>query len=287
MDYALLIEERKSTRAFKGKAVPGDVVSAIKSYHDNECMRLFPDIKTECFIADSQAKEALEGAAGYKEFLIGAPSYFVLLSEPHENSVINAGYITEDISLKLAEMGYGSCFVTFTDKDAIKSVLDLDSDLEVSAILAFGIGERKRKKMHFNVFTMSNITAKEKQQYFSPKKDIEDLVYIDEFGNSEGVHEKIDYYGDVLWESLLAASNSPSYMNRQPYAFVIKDNKAVLVRLPDEFTGPIDNDLNIGVVMQQFAAVASSMRGNAVWDMAADEVGSLPDGAEVMASFVI
>ena len=127
MDYALLIEERKSTRAFKNKAVPVDVANAIRSYHDNSCMRLIPEIETEAYIAGADIKEALEGAAGYKEYFTGAPSYFVLLSKPHENAIINAGYITQDISIKLAETGYGSCFVTFTDKEAIKKVIDITS----------------------------------------------------------------------------------------------------------------------------------------------------------------
>ena len=287
MDYGLLIEERRSTRAFKKKRVPGDVCDAVRSYHDKECMRLVPEIKTECYIADDDAKEALEGAAGYKEFLVGAPSYLVILSEAHEHAVINAGYITEDLSLKLNEMGMGCCFVTFTDKAAIKRALGIDSELDVSAILAFGYGERVKKKLHFNVVTMSKISVREKQQYFAPKKGVFDLVYLDRFGNTEGVSEKIDFYGDILWEPLLAASNSPSYMNRQPYAFVLTDNRIVLVRLYDEFTGKIDADLNVGVVMQHFAAVARSCRGDALWTMGGGDVPELPDGADVIGNLAL
>lgn len=287
MDYALLIEERRSTRAFKKKGVTADICDAVKKYHDNECMRLVPEIQTECFIAGDDAKEALEGAAGYKEFLVGAPSYIVILSEPHEKALVNAGYITEDLSLKLNDMGLGCCFVTFTDSEAIKCALGITSDKEVCAILAFGYGERLKKKMHFNVLTMSKISAKEKQQYFAPKKGVFDLVYTDLFGNTDGVSEKIDFYGDPLWEPLLAASNSPSYMNRQPYAFVINDNRVVLISLPDEFTGEIDAGLNIGVVMMHFAAVARAYRGDALWTTGCCEVDGLPEGACVEGSIII
>ena len=287
MNYSLLIEERKSTRTFADKPVPESVGEDIKRYHDGECMRLVPEIDTEVYIADAQAKESLEGAAGYKEFLAGAPSYMVLLSGQHEYMGENAGYITEDISLKLNDMGYGACFVTFTDADAIKSALGIGSEKTVAAILAFGIPQRAKKKLHFNLFTMSGISAKEKQQYFAPKKGVEQLTFLDSYGSEKDVFEYVDLHEDVLWDPLLAASNSPSYMNRQPYAFVIKDDRLTLVSLPDEFTGEIDEKLNLGVVMQHFASTAKYHRGNAVWSLEPGEVEGLPEGARVVAVFDI
>ena len=65
MDYPLLIEERVSNKTFQEKAIPGDIIEAIKAYHDKNCLRLIPDIKTELIITGSDVKEALEKAAGY------------------------------------------------------------------------------------------------------------------------------------------------------------------------------------------------------------------------------
>ncbi len=245
------------------------------------------DIDTEVFIAETCNKEALEAAAGYKEFIVGSPNYMILLTEEHEYAGINAGYITEDISLKLIDMGYGACFVTFTDSEKIKCVLGIQSDKKVGAILAFGIPEKAKKRMHVNLLTMAGISFKEKQQYFAPKKGALDLAYLERFGNKDGVDEQIDFYGDILWESLLAASNSPSYMNRQPYAFIIKDHVLTLVSLPDEWTGPIDGALNLGVVMQHVAAAALSYNGSAAWSMGGEDVEGLPEGAVTIAEMRI
>ena len=99
--------------------------------------------------------------------------------------------------------------------------------------------------------------------------------------------EQIDFYGDLLWESLLAASNSPSYMNRQPYAFVIRDHRLILVSLPDEWTNEIDGSLNLGVVMQHVAAVALPFNGSAAWTMGGQDVEGLPEGSKVIAEFEI
>ena len=287
MNYSLIIEDRKSTREYKKKAVGKDVEDAIRAYHDKGCMRLFPEIGTEVYITGTEDKEKLESAAGYKEFIAGSPSYMVLLSDAHEYAGINAGYMVEDISLKLIDMGYGACFVTFADSAEIKKVLGIESEKEVAAVLAFGNPERSRKKMHVNLLTMAGISFKEKQQYFAPKKGALDLTYLERFGNRNGVDEQIDFYGDLLWESLLAASNSPSYMNRQPYAFIIRDHKLTLVSLPDEWTNEIDGSLNLGVVMQHVAAVALSYNGSAAWTMGGQAVEGLPEGAKVVAEFDI
>ena len=287
MDYSLIIEDRKSTREYKKKTAGPEVAEAIRKYHDNGCMRLFPEIGTEVFITGTDTKEKLEAAAGYREFIAGSPSYMILLSDVHEYSGINAGYMVEDISLKLIDMGYGACFVTFTDSSKIKEVLGIESEREVAAILAFGNPERARKKMHVNLLTMAGISFKEKQQYFAPKKGALDLAYLERFGNKSGVDEQIDFYGDILWESLLAASNSPSYMNRQPYAFIIKDHRLTLVSLPDEWTGEIDGDLNLGVVMQHVAAVALPYNGSAKWTMGGEDIEGLPEGGKVIAEFEI
>lgn len=287
MNYSLIIEDRKSTREYKKKPAGPEVGDAIKNYHDNGCMRLFPEIATEIYITGTEDREKLESAAGYKDFIQGSPSYMVLLSDAHEYAGINAGYMVEDISLKLIEMGYGACFVTFADSTEIKKVLGIESEKDVAAILAFGNPEKSRKKMHVNLLTMAGISFKEKQQYFAPKKGVLDLAHLERFGNKDGVDEQIDFYGDLLWESLLAASNSPSYLNRQPYAFIIKDHKLILVSLPDEWTNDIDGSLNLGVVMQHVAAVALSYNGSAAWTMGGEAVDGLPEGGKVIAQFDI
>ncbi len=39
MNYSLIIEDRKSTREYKKKAVGPEVGNAIKEFHDKECMQ--------------------------------------------------------------------------------------------------------------------------------------------------------------------------------------------------------------------------------------------------------
>ena len=59
MDYPLLIEERVSNKTFQEKAIPGDIIETIKAYHDNSCLRLIPDIKTELIITGPMSRRLL------------------------------------------------------------------------------------------------------------------------------------------------------------------------------------------------------------------------------------
>lgn len=100
MNYSALIEGRRSVRAFLDKAVPEELILEILEYHDKSCKRLAPDIDTALLILDESSQSALEGTAGYKQFLIGAPHYLLLLSDrgPHmgaERGLHDGGYDTK------------------------------------------------------------------------------------------------------------------------------------------------------------------------------------------------
>ena len=85
---------------------------------------------SDFFEKDTQS--VLEGAAGYQEFLIGAPCYLVILSEAAEHAGENAGYMGEDLVLKLSDMGLDSCWLTFTDEAKVREALGLDTPLQVA-----------------------------------------------------------------------------------------------------------------------------------------------------------
>ena len=142
MNYRALIQNRKSVREFTGKQVFFGELDKIREYYVNSVRRLLPEIGTELLLFGTDARAALEGAAGYNQFLVGAPQYLVLLSERHPLAHLNAGYMMEDLILKLTDMDLDSCWLTFTDSDDIKKALSINSRLDVAAIAAFGYGKK-------------------------------------------------------------------------------------------------------------------------------------------------
>ena len=283
MNYSLLIQNRKSTREFTSKKVSAKEEETILSYFNSDVQKLIPEIKTELLIFGDEVQIALEGTAGYNDFLVGAPKYMVLLSEKAGGCGINAGYIMEDLILKLQDEGLGSCWITFTDSAQIKAALGISSELDVAAIAAFGYAQKSVKRMHVNIKSMSNVDIKAKRHYFDPKKKVSEIVFKDEWGNSDAAEEYIGFFDDMLWEAFYAASLSPSYLNRQPYGFLIKDDRLYLVKTDDKYTTEIDSALDLGAVLLHFTSVASSWSNHIAWSCGKDSEISVPEGYKVIA----
>ncbi len=283
MKYSALIQNRKSVREFSDRYVSFEDIEKIKTYYNHHVRCLLPEVETELRMFGLDARAVLEGAAGYKQFLVGSPQYMVLLSAKGPNSGENAGYIMEDLILKLTDMGLDSCWMTFTDSEYVKTALEIDSPLEVAAIAAFGYGVKTTKRLRLNVLSMSKVDVAAQRQYFAPKKGVSDLVFLNDWGSRQGVEEFIGFYDDMLWEAFYAASLSPSYLNRQPYGFVLRDGRVYLVQVPDEHTDEIDGRLGLGIVLLHFSAVAEQWAGKVAWSFE-DKALELPDGYKVVAS---
>lgn len=283
MNYSALIENRRSVREFQDKAVSASDLAHIKAFYYEKAKRLIPELKTALLVFGEDAREKLEGAAGYNSFLIGAPTYLVLLSEKHPLSGLNAGYIMEDITLKLVEMDLGSCWITFAGSDAVKEALSIDSKLDVAAILAFGHGKKAPRRPRINILSMSNIDVFAKRRYMDPKKSVSDLVFLNTWGNRHGVEDYLGFFDDMLWESLYAVSLSPSFLNRQAYGFLLEEGKITLVSRPDAYNNDLDGDLSLGIALLHFDAVAAEWSGNAAWNFNPTEI-ALPQGHKPIAS---
>ncbi len=285
MNYSAMIQNRKSVRAFTDRQVPFSTVQEIKNYYETSVKRLLPQLETELNLFCQDVKASLEGAAGYHHFLVGAPQYLVLLTEKHDFAMLNAGYIMEDLVLNLTDMGLDSCWVTFTDSEAIKEALGIESALEVAAIVAFGYGVKTTKRLRLNIRSMSNVDVDAKRRYADPKRSVSDMVFLSKWGNNYKVEEFIGFFDDMLWESFYAASLSPSYLNRQAYGFVIHNGSITLVERPDEYNTRLDGDLSLGIVLLHFSAVAENWVGKLSWRLgeAVDPL-QLPEGHWAVAS---
>ena len=285
MNYSALIQNRKSFREFTDKQVPHTLLVELREYHTNSVRRLLPQLRTQLHILGPEARSALENAAGYHQFLIGAPHYLVLLTEKQELAHVNAGFVMQDLLLKAADMEVDSCWLTFTDSDAVKAALGIENAMEVAAIAALGYGKKAAKRMRLNFRSMSDVDIRAKYRYMEPKRSIQDLAFVGTWGNSRDLDKYIGFYDDMLWEALYAASLSPSYLNRQAYGFLLHDGCVSLVSRPDSYNTRIDGDLSLGVVLLHFTAVAESWGGPLKWNLAPQGADlQIPEGHSLIAT---
>ena len=285
MNYKALIQNRKSVREFTDKEVAYGQLEELNRYYVNSVRRLVPEIETQLCFFGTDARAALEGAAGYSSFLVGAPQYLVLLSGKHPLAYRNAGYMMEDLLLKLTDMDLDSCWVTFTDSEEIKGVLGIDSHLDVAAIAAFGYGKKTTKRLRLNIRSMSNVDLVAKHRYMEPKKSVYEMAFLSTWGNIRNLNSYIGFFDDVLWEALYAASLAPSYLNRQAYGFILHDSFISLVSAPDAYNTHIDGELSLGIVLHHFSSVAEEWAGKLSWRFDAEaEKLDLPEGHKVVAT---
>ena len=266
MNYSALIQNRKSFREFTDRQIPFSALTAIDEYYRDSVRRLIPELRTHLCFFSTDARSALEGAAGYNQFLVGAPQYLVLLSEKHDLAYLNGGYVMQDLLLKLADLELDSCWLTFTDSEEIKGVLGIDSPMDVVAIAAFGYGKKTVKRLRLNIRSMSDVDIKAKYRYMEPKRSVHDLAFVDTWGHSHHLDRYIGFFDDMLWEAFYAASLSPSYLNRQAYGFLLHDGCISLVSRPDSYNTRIDGDLSLGIALLHFTAVAENWAGKLCWN---------------------
>ena len=283
MNYSALIQNRRSVREFTKKQVLLADLNRIQDFYKHSVHRLVPQIRTQLAIFGPDAGPALEGAAGYNRFLVGAPQYLVLQSEQHPLAHINGGYIMEDLILKLGEMGLDSCWVTFVSSDAVKDSLTLNPDMEVVAIAAFGYGKKTTKRLRLNIKSMSNVDLVAQHRYMDPKRSVYDMAFLNTWGNTDQLDSLMGFFDDMLWEALYAASLSPSYLNRQAYGFLLREGKIYLVERPDPYNNKIDGDLSLGIVLLHFSAVAENWSGSRKWEFGSEERLDLPQGHRIIA----
>lgn len=285
MNYSALIQNRRSVREFTSKQVPYSSLEIIRDYYKRSVRRLLPELETELYFFGTDTRAALEGAAGYNQFLVGAPQYLVLMSAKHPLAAENAGYIMEDLILKLTDMDLNSCWLTFADSDEIKDALGIDSPLDVAAIAAFGYGVKTTKRLRLNILSMSKIDISAKRQYVEPKRSVHDMIFLNSWGNTHKLEDYIGFFDDMLWEAVYAASLAPSYLNRQAYGFLIHDGGISLIRRPDAYTTELDGKLSLGIVLHHFTSVAEAWAGKLHWRFGPDAAKpDLPEGHEVIAT---
>ena len=276
MNYRALIQNRRSYREFTDTQVPYPLLEQIRGYYKTAVKRLIPEIRTQLYFFGTGTREALEGAAGYNQFLVGAPQYLVLMSEKHPHAHLNAGFIMEDLVLKLADVGLDSCWLTFAGSDEIKQALAIEEDLDVVAIVAFGYGKKTVRRLRLNMRSMSDVDIAAKHRYMEPKRSVSDLVFVETWGNRQDLDRHIGFFDDMLWEALYAVSLAPSYLNRQAYGFLLHNGCISLVSIPDAYTVDIDGDLSLGIALLHFTAVAENWCGKLRWSF-----GESTDGLRI------
>ena len=183
------IFSRKSVRSYTEEPVDETLLDRIRQYY-TEQVSPFESMETDFTIID--AKKSPQPLL--RLLSVRAPYYMVFYSEEGPRYLMNAGYRMEQMNLFLCSIGLGACFV---GSSRIRKDLQQKGNLQMVGILAFGWPKEKLVRKHGEAKRLS----------------LEELCVFKEQPRQ------------WMKQLLEAARLAPSYMNQQPWRFVVFDNR--------------------------------------------------------------
>lgn len=152
------IKLRKSVRKYKNEGLKEDDIKIVQN-SINEAKSLYNNINTKIlFEEDGQKYYKTVSSLTKSLFFVKAPHYLILMSEEKEGYLENIGFIGEQIVLKLAGAGIGTCWIGVDINDK-KFEKNYSQGNNLKYIITIGLGypqedleeiensSRKRKKL--------------------------------------------------------------------------------------------------------------------------------------------
>ncbi len=239
MSFKKFLTEIKSVRDYEENHIGNLLMEEVKVFLDG--INNAENVKGAfCFkiVEDGNSVfEGLEGVGGYSGIMIKSPHYIslVLSNDTIETEFIGAYYM-QSIVKKLYELDLGSCWINVSKaSDVIKSHILNEKDKYINYLLAFGKAKGKSDKQKSAIHIQSGKDYKtnpygarvvEKLDSETSRLGISDIVYLHDWEN-EISYEELQNRG--LADLFYYVRNAPSYKNRQPVRFILRDGEVCLV----------------------------------------------------------
>lgn len=264
MKMLKVIEKRRSVREYKEKHIPANVIEGFKALLDKRpTLNLDENIKFLYIEDGASVYKALDGVAGYNGVMIEAPHYMAILSEKSSNYLKVAGYLAEWLILHMTKEDVGTCWIETANKsDKVKQLLEIESQKEIVGLIAMGYSKMEHRLSHIYDTSKSgsvspltdlgypHIDPNYSKEPVSNRKSIEDIVYLNKWGNMAST-EKLTDYG--LAEVFYYMRMAPSWGNRQPWKFVVTGDQIILAI---DGNNPYTEDANDQFIAEIEAGIA-------------------------------
>lgn len=291
-----LAEKRRSVREYKNKKLS----ETDRQYLDHLLIEK-PSIAHSSnlefhFVEDGHhMAPLLEGLAGYFGIVIEAPHYYAVLCDQDSHCCKLAGYIGEWFILNALKEDIGTCWLEVINSTEVKSILNIDSPKEVIALIAIGYGKKETQMSTIYASTGSgslssltdmgypNISPNNQQGPISYRKPITEIVFLNEWGNKPEI-EELERMG--VHEALFYMRLAPSYGNRQPWIFLMKNNHIDLIVEKTTLISEAVQCLDAGIAMFYFEVGLhnAGIKGN--WNLSNIEADyDLPQGHMVVGRY--
>ena len=245
------LKNRKSVREFKRKKVDLETLEKIKLYLNVlEKEESSGNVKFELYENGENLYKELKGLGGYSGVMIESPHYVSLgFTNEEEKTQIYGAYFMEKLITKLNELGLDTCWISIGDVDQRDKEKALGDKKEIINYL-LAIGYSKPKNPFVN-------------ESFSDRIGVDQLVFSKTIGNPSNLEELENRgLGDLFYYARFA----PSGKNKQPWRFLLEDNKVTLLLKKEDL-----NLIDAGIMMYYFEILAGSIGVNSKWTLLGED----------------
>lgn len=274
MNILSVIAQRVSTRMFQAEPARLEDLEAVRQAGEEAEALTGTEMRFHLCTAAQMGNE-IKGVIGDYGKTIRAPHYVVLASKEREGYLTDAGYRFEQMILEATQQGLGTCWVGLMFKEAsLRSTLGLDDSWRMIVISPVG-HPLQNSMMNRMMRTLAGSKG---------RKPIEQIF----FWQRHGVLLPSEILSDPKLVQIFHATRwAPSWMNRQPWRFVLLTREILLYKLgQQDREGKDYHRLDCGIAMchLHFAARELGIKGR--WELGEFEVPGSPD-AEPIGKYVL
>lgn len=241
------LRTRKSVREYKNNSLSKKQIELLQEQIKKDNLKLNEfDLNIEFFEKGESVYKLLEGEGGYFGKMIKSPHYIGISvkGEDDAKKYLNAAYTLAKYGKMAFDMELGTCWINLlglskkTEKDLLK-----DEDLDMHFLLA--IGEANEPYIGLPKETSSRLS-------------IEEIVFLNSLDNKMSLSEMKTWGLEELFYNI---RNVPTNMNRQPWRFVVDNDKIQMYILGEDSP---ENLTDAGIMMFNFEKMAHDLgiRGN-------------------------
>jgi nitroreductase len=260
MDILEAISRRMSIRTYEPAPVATAELEAIRLA--GERAEALTQVEMRFFLrSHEEMGQEVRGVIGSYGKTIRAPHYIVLASKEGKGYLTDAGFRFEQMVLEATRKDLGTCWVGLMFKEAsLRSNLGLDKSWRVMVLTPIGrAGEQSFVSRSLRAMAGSS-TRKPLEEFF--------------FWQRPGAPLPADVLADERMARVLEATRrAPSWMNKQPWRFILADREILLYKKKhQEREGKDYHLLDCGIAMANLhlAAKAVGMAGR--WELGRFEV---------------
>ncbi|MBS4540132.1 nitroreductase family protein [Clostridium sp. D2Q-11] len=277
MLFSKFLENRRSTREYSDKMVENDKLEMLMDFAEKLQSGYGNDgIRFILYEDGEKIYENLKGVAGYAGVMINSPHYIGLQTDNEDKeTIIKAAYAMETLLTKAYQLDLGSCWINIMDTPYdSKEILFNGKNKHINYIVAIGYSKDKSKISQIansngleneDIGYLNTIRPFKEKKYFvekstSSRLSVKDIVFDSKFGKSIDPDE-LDKRG--LDELFYYVRYAPSNKNKQPWRFILKNNKVNLAVIDPKDK---NNLTDAGIMMYYFEEMAKSIGFKSSWD---------------------